>query len=250
MVEWQLVPIWHAMREEEALRSLKSDPIGLTKEEVELRLQKFGYNELEKPKHVSPLQIFLSQFKNIFVTMLLGAIMISAIVGWYEVPISTEPRLAIESYVDAIAIGAIVILNAVVGFVQEYRSEKAMEAMQKLPAPKARVLRDGKETMIPAKEVVPGDTLLVEAGDRIAADGRLLEAVDLSINEAILTGESASVARATCYLAECDRCMDLLLPVLGILFSVLIALFRCLYHSALLISSIFSTIQRRSTRIW
>jgi Ca2+-transporting ATPase len=195
-----MVPTWHTMNEEEVLRSLQSDSKGLTIEEVELRLQKFGYNELEKPKKVSPFQIFLSQFKNIFVIMLLGAIIISAIVGWYEVQISTEPRLAIESFVDAIAIGAIVILNAVVGFVQEYRSEKAMEAMEKLTAPKARVLRDGKDIMIPAKEVVPGDILFVEAGDRIAADGRLLETVDLSIDEAILTGESASVVKNTSVL--------------------------------------------------
>ena len=85
--------------------------------------------------------------------MLLGAIIISAIIGWYEVQISTEPRLALESFVDAIAIGAIVILNAVVGFVQEYRSERAIEAMKKLAAPRARVLRNGKEMIIPAKAV-------------------------------------------------------------------------------------------------
>ena len=81
---WQLVPTWHAMKKEEVLHSLQSDLKGLTKEEVELRLQKFGYNELEKPKRLSPLQIFFSQFKNIFVIMLLGAIIISALVGWYE----------------------------------------------------------------------------------------------------------------------------------------------------------------------
>ncbi|WNZ30059.1 MAG: cation-translocating P-type ATPase [Candidatus Bathyarchaeota archaeon] len=206
--ELATITTWHAMKEDEVLRSLQSDLKGLTKEEVELRLQKFGYNELEKPKRVSPLQIFLSQFKNIFVIMLLGAIIISAIVGWYETQISIEPRLALESYVDAIAIGAIVILNAIVGFVQEYRSEKAMEAMEKLTAPKARLLRAGKEIIISAKEVVPGDILLVETGDRIAADGRLLEAVDLSINEAILTGESASVDKNTSTLSSATAVSD------------------------------------------
>ena len=185
------------MEAEEVLHAFQSGLKGLSDKEAGLRLQKLGFNELEKRKRVSPLQIFLSQFKNIFVIMLLFAIIISAIVGWYEVQASTEPRGAIETYVDAIAIGAIVILNAVVGFVQEYRSEKAMEAMEKLTAPKARVLRGGRDTVIPAREVVPGDILLVEAGDRIAADGRLLEAVDLSIDEAILTGESAPVGKST-----------------------------------------------------
>ena len=192
-----MVPTWHAMEAEEVLHALQSDSKGLSDEEAGPRLHKFGYNELEKRKRVSPLQIFLSQFKNIFVIMLLVAIIISVIVGWYEVQASTEPRGAIETYVDAIAIGAIVILNAVVGFVQEYRSEKAMEAMEKLTAPKARVLRGGRDAVISAREVVPGDILLVEAGDRIAADGRLLEAVDLSIDEAILTGESAPVGKST-----------------------------------------------------
>ena len=192
-----MVSTWHAMEEEEVLHSLKADLKGLPKEEVNLRLQQFGYNELEMRKRVSPLQIFLSQFKNVFVIMLLLAIIISAIVSWIEVQTLSESHLEIESYVDAIAIGAIVILNAVVGFVQEYRSEKAMEAMEKIIAPTARVLRDGKDSMIPAREVVPGDILLVEAGDRIAADGRLLEAMDLSIDEAILTGESAPVGKNT-----------------------------------------------------
>jgi len=192
---------WHAIEAEEVLRALQSDPKGLSDEEAERRLHKFGYNELEKRKRASPIQIFLSQFKNIFVIMLLVAIIISVIIGWYEVQNSTEPHAVIETYVDAIAIGAIVILNAVVGFVQEYRSEKAMEAMEKLTAPKARVLRGGRDSVIPAREVVPGDILLVEAGDRIAAYGRLLNAVDLSIDEAILTGESAPVGKNTNELA-------------------------------------------------
>jgi Ca2+-transporting ATPase len=113
--------------------------------------------------------------------------------GWFEAKAAAEPRVVVETYVDAIAIGAIVVLNAVVGFVQEFRSEKAMEAMEKLTAPRARVLRGGRVTLIPATEVVPGDILLLETGDRIAADGRLLEAVDLSLDEAILTGESIPV---------------------------------------------------------
>jgi Ca2+-transporting ATPase len=98
-------------------------------------------------------------------------------------------------FVDAATIGAIIFLNALVGFIQEYRSEKAMDAMKQLTAPKARVLRDGKEVLIPSREVVPGDIVLLEAGDRIPADARLLEVVDLKTDEAILTGESTAVAK-------------------------------------------------------
>jgi len=129
--------------------------------------------------------------------LLLIAIMILVIVGWYEAEAAAEPYVLIETYVDVIAIGAIVALNAVVGFVQEYRSEKAMEAMEKMTAPRARVLRGGKDVVIPAREVVQGDILLLETGDRIVADGRLLEAIDLSIDEAILTGESTSANKNT-----------------------------------------------------
>ncbi|MCX8153557.1 MAG: cation-translocating P-type ATPase [Candidatus Bathyarchaeota archaeon] len=98
---------------------------------------------------------------------------------------------------DAIIIGAIVIMVAVTGFVQEYRAEKAIEAMKKLTAPKARVLRDGEEKIVPAKEIVPGDILILEAGDRVPADARIIEAVELKANEAILTGESAPVNKST-----------------------------------------------------
>ncbi len=181
------------MEVEEVLHALQSDLKGLSDGEAELRLRKFGFNELKKRERASPLRIFLDQFKNIFVIMLLIAIIISIVIGWYEAQVATQPHVAIETYVDAIAIGAIVVLNAVVGFVQEFRSERAMEAMEKLTSPRARVLRGGRDAMIPAKEVVPGDVLLLETGDRVAADGRLLEVVDLSVDEAILTGESAPV---------------------------------------------------------
>jgi Ca2+-transporting ATPase len=189
------------MKVEEVLRTLQSDLQGLSEEEAELRLRKSGYNEFKKRKRVSPLQIFLAQFRNIFVIMLLIAITISVIVGWYEVQAAAELRVVIETYVDAIAIGAIVVINVVVGFVQEYRSEKAMEAMEKMIAPKARVLRGGRDVVIPAREVVPGDILVLETGDRTAADGRLLEVVDLSVDEAILTGESTPVSKNTSALA-------------------------------------------------
>jgi Ca2+-transporting ATPase len=169
---------WHSMEKKQLLESLNATEKGLSTEEAERRLQEFGPNELMTKKAVSPFQIFLGQFKDIFVIMLLIAIVIS---------------IAINELVDAATIGTIVFLNSIVGFIQEYRSEKAMEAMKKLTAPKARVLRDGKEQLILSKEVVPGDIVLLEAGDRIPADARLLEVVDLKTDEAILTGESTAV---------------------------------------------------------
>jgi len=172
---------WHSLEKEEVLKKIGSSPKGLSRGEAVQRLQKFGYNELEERERVTPWEIFFNQFRDVFVIMLLVATAISVAIG---------------EMVDAATIAAIVVLNAVVGFVQEYRSEKAIEAMKKLTAPKARVLRDGKETVIPAKEVVPGDILLLEAGDRIAADARLLEIVELKTNEAVLTGESTPVEKS------------------------------------------------------
>jgi len=178
---------WHAMKTEKLMTTLKASEKGLSAEEAERRLQEFGPNELVERKRVTLFQIFLGQFKDIFVIMLLIAIGISVLIG---------------EIIDASTIGAIVVLNAVVGFIQEYRSEKAMEAMKKLTAPKARVLRDGKEMMIPAREVVPGDIILLESGDRISADGRLLDVVDLKTDEAVLTGESTPVGKITEALDE------------------------------------------------
>ncbi|MDH5267732.1 MAG: cation-translocating P-type ATPase, partial [Candidatus Bathyarchaeota archaeon] len=180
-------PEWHAMETEEFMKSLKVSDKGLSEEEAKRRLEEFGPNELVERKRVTPFQIFLGQFKDIFVIMLLIAIGISVLIG---------------EIIDASTIGAIVVLNAVVGFVQEYRSEKAMEAMKKLTAPKARVLRNGKEMLIPAREVVPGDIILLETGDRIPADGRLVEVVDLKTDEAVLTGESTPVGKITGVLDE------------------------------------------------
>jgi Ca2+-transporting ATPase len=175
------------MTEKEVLESLKTDPKGLSEEEARNRIQKYGFNELQERKRVTPLQLLLNQFKDIFVIMLLAATLISFLIG---------------EVIDAITIASIVVLNSTVGFIQEYRSEKALEAMKKLTAPKARVLRKGKEMVIPAKEVVPGDILLLEAGDRVPADARLLEVVDIKVNEASLTGESTPVDKSIEVLDE------------------------------------------------
>jgi Ca2+-transporting ATPase len=188
---------WHAEQIEEALSSLGTSPDGINSQEAKERLAQYGPNKLVERGGISPLKIFLGQFKDVFVLMLLAAIVISLLITFFKAAAAT-----IEDYADTITIGVIVALNAVVGFVQEYRSEKAIEAMKKLTAPKARVMRDGKETIIPAEQVVPGDILLLESGDRIAADARLLEAVDLKTDEAVLTGESTPVDKKTGVVAE------------------------------------------------
>jgi len=184
---------WHSLEKKQLLESLNATEKGLSTEEAKRRLQEFGPNELVEKKRVTPLQIFLGQFKDIFVIMLLVAMAISLIIA--------ITRDAGE-FVDAATIGAIIFLNAIVGFVQEYRSEKAMEAMKSLTAPKARVLRDGKEQFIPSREIVPGDIVLLEAGDRIPADARLLEVIDLKTDEAILTGESTAVDKKDIVLGK------------------------------------------------
>ena len=187
---------WHSKEKEEVIRDLESDVRGLSTEEVRRKREEFGYNELKERRKTSTLQSFLSQFKNTFTVMLLAAIIISVLLGWFEAQILHDARLTIETFVDGIAIGAIVLLNAVIGFLQEYRSEKAVEALKKLTTPKARVFREGKETQIPARDIVPGDILLLEAGDRIPADGRLLEVINLTIDESVLTGESNPVNKS------------------------------------------------------
>ncbi len=187
---------WHSMDYNDAMRELDVSSQGISESEAEERLRKYGYNELVERKRITPLQIFLNQFKDIFVIMLLIAIVLAFAVGWYKTSAAGHDG-SLDEYVDAITIGAIVVLNGVVGFVQEYRSEKAIEAMKKLAAPRARVLRNGREIVINAREVVPGDIIFIESGDRIPADARLVEAVELKTEEAALTGESTPVNKST-----------------------------------------------------
>src|SRR5690349_3309151 len=148
---------------------------GLTADQAAARLEQFGSNELARQKATPAWRVFLAQFKGALIWLLLGACVISAALG--EVG-------------DAIAIGAILLINAIVGFLQEYRAERAVLALRSMTAPHARVRRDGHAQVIPSAQVVPGDVLLLEAGDLVAADARLLEAHALSTLEAALTGES------------------------------------------------------------
>jgi len=183
---------WHGMDKEDVIQALKASPTGLSAEEAKRRLSEFGYNELLEKKRRTALQMFLEEFKDVFILLLIAATVFSVIIGYYD--LLQDPNLSpLEAYANPLIIGMIVILVAIAGFVQEYRAEKAIEALKKLAAPKARVMRDGKEAMIFAREVVPGDLLVLEAGDTVPADARIIEVVELKTDEAILTGESTPV---------------------------------------------------------
>ncbi len=182
-----MVKPWYALKTEEALEELRVDEKGLTQEEAQKRLTQYGLNELKKEKGKSPIKLFLSQFADVLIIILLIATGLSLVVG---------------EMVDALIILAIVIASAALGFTQEYRSEKAVEALKRMAAPTAIALRNGKEERIPANQLVPGDIILLYTGDKIPADARLLEAHCLKVDEAALTGESAPVDKATHPLAE------------------------------------------------
>lgn len=185
---------WHAMEPSQAAALLKTDlHQGLDYEEAHRRLEQYGPNELEKEDRPSPLTIFLNQFKNILIIILLVAILLSALVG---------------EILDAAIIAAIVIFCALLGFVQEYRAERALEALKSMLSPTITVLRGGKEKEIPSRELVPGDILLIEAGDKIPADARLVEAHALKCDEAPLTGESIPVTKVISSLPAETRVSD------------------------------------------
>ncbi|MCJ7654253.1 MAG: calcium-transporting P-type ATPase, PMR1-type [Dehalococcoidia bacterium] len=171
---------WHNLEVSEALASLDSKRDGLSQEEAQHRLAQFGHNELAAGERISPWKIFLEQFKNFLIIILLVAVVLSAVVG---------------EVADAIVIFVIILFAAGLGFIQEYRAERAMEALKKMAAPMASVLRNGKEVEIPSRELVPGDIIILRTGDRIPADARLIEAVNLKADEASLTGESLPVEK-------------------------------------------------------
>src|SRR3989338_2062264 len=177
----------HSNKLEEIYKELNSSENGLSSEEARKRLVAFGKNEIEEAKRISPARIFFSQFNSFIVYILIAAKIIAAFLG---------------EIVDAIVIFVILILNAILGFVQEYRAEKAIEALKKLTAPKAKVLRDGKHIHINANELVPGDIILIETGDKVPADARLIELSNLEMQEASLTGESVPVRKEICILPE------------------------------------------------
>src|SRR4030042_1470375 len=143
-------------------------------------LSPFNGNDFGKKEKIPPFTLFVNQFKNILIIILIVAIVLSALVG---------------EVVDAVIIAVIVVFCAVLGFIQEYRAERALEALKKMLSPTITALRGGKEEEVPSKELVPGDLLLLEAGDKIPADARLVENHSLRCDEAPLTGESVPVGK-------------------------------------------------------
>jgi Ca2+-transporting ATPase len=167
---------------------LNTDPVnGLAVEEAQRRLKVYGYNELKEEQKASPLTLFINQFKNTLIIILIIATILSALVG---------------ELVDAGIIVVIVVFCAGLGFIQEYRAERALEALKKMLTPTILVLRGGADHRIPSKELVPGDIILLEAGDKIPTDGRLIECHSLQCDEAPLTGESFPVEKELSGLAE------------------------------------------------
>ena len=174
--------IWHTQTIEQVFTHLKSQPSGLPQAEAAERTLQYGANEIRAAKRISAWEILFDQFKNILILILLGATAISLFLG---------------HGIESIAIAVIVLFAVLLGFIQEYRAERAIEALKQMAAPTASVLRDGVEVKIPARELVPGDVILLHTGDRMPADARLLEAVNLQIEEAALTGESVAVEKHT-----------------------------------------------------
>lgn len=170
---------WHALSSTDVLEQLATrTESGLSSEEVQARQEEYGPNELEEAPPTTFWEMLWDQINSFVIYMLLGAAIISAVLG---------------DYTEAIAIMMIVILNAIMGIIQESRAEAALAALKKLAAPEANVMRDGHRTSVPATQLVPGDIVFLEAGNYIPADVRLLEAVNLKIDEASLTGESVAV---------------------------------------------------------
>ncbi len=171
---------WHRADIESVLRNANSTAGGLSTLEARERLARYGPNELQEERGVSPLTLFLGQFKSLLVLILIAAGVISA--GMGEV-------------VEAVAIFVIVVLAGVLGFLQEYHAGKAIASLRKMASPNATVLRDGIETIIPSRELVPGDIILLKSGDRIPVDARVLQVMTLKVDEAPLTGESIPVEK-------------------------------------------------------
>jgi P-type Ca2+ transporter type 2C len=173
---------WYQLNIDQALTKRAGSQEGLSMDEAQKRSEEYGPNELKEAKRITPLAIFFNQFKDFMILVLMVAAVISGFLG---------------DIIDTIAIVAIVIINAIIGFIQEYKAEKAMQALKKMSTSMAKVLRSNQVRQIPSAEIVPGDLVLVEAGDIIPADLRLLKSDQLKVNEASLTGESVAVEKNT-----------------------------------------------------
>lgn len=180
---------WHQMDTLELQQTLDVTGQGLLSEEARKRYERFGPNELSEGEKISPITLLLNQFKDFMILVLVGATLISGLLG---------------EYLDAITIIAIIVLNAILGFIQEFRAERSLRALKQLSAPTAKVLRDGEVRQIQASMLVPGDVVLLESGDRIPADIRFIETNSCYVEESALTGESVPVSKHCERIDEAD----------------------------------------------
>ncbi len=178
---------WHAVDAKEVLQKIGSSKNGLSESEAVARLKKHGPNKLQKKHRIEPFKILARQFKNFLVLILIFAAVISYLIG---------------DFVDAFMIGVIVVVNALLGFLQEFRAEKAMIALEKMGKDKAIVLRDGEERTIDASKIVPGDIIVLSEGENVPADARVIQSVNMKVDEAVLTGESTPVEKSSKALPE------------------------------------------------
>ncbi|HZS04763.1 MAG TPA: cation-translocating P-type ATPase [Blastocatellia bacterium] len=182
-------PVWHSLPVEKVLERLNVTADGLSTEEAKQRVQQYGPNALREAEPIHPLAILLGQFNSLVIWLLVGAGVVSGLLG---------------EWIDSIAILTIVVLNAVIGFFQEYKAGRAIEALKKMTSPRARVRRAGSVVMLPSVEIVPGDIIELEAGDLVPADARLLDAASLKCVEAALTGESDAVNKHAAALEQAE----------------------------------------------
>lgn len=180
---------WHTLQPADVLRELAAPEGGLTPEQALRRLQLHGPNELQVPERSSAWHTLAAQFRNVLVVILLAATLLSGLLG---------------HGLEATVIAVIVLFAVLLGFIQEYRAERALEALREMAAPVGHVIRAGVETAVPAREIVPGDLVVLRAGDRVPADARVMSAINLAIDEAALTGESAPVAKSAGALDAAD----------------------------------------------
>ena len=172
---------WHTLSPAEVANALQTSlDVGLTAKEAGSRLHRVGPNELRVTKRFSALKLLLEQFKSLVTVLLVAAVAVA---------------VYLQETLDAVAIGAVILLSAVFGFVTEYRAEKSIEALKKLAAPVSTVVRDERTQQIPASELVPGDIVVLEAGSRVPADCRIIQSADLRVDESSLTGESIEVEK-------------------------------------------------------
>ncbi|MBD3337113.1 MAG: HAD-IC family P-type ATPase, partial [Candidatus Eisenbacteria bacterium] len=181
---------WFKRPVKEVLKELDSGWEGLSEGEAGARLKALGPNTIQRGKDVSPWKVLLHQFTSPLIYVLLGALLLT---------------LSIQSFADAIVIGAVLVINATVGFIQEYRAESAVQSLMQMMTPKAVVIRDGRTQEVDSKDLVPGDVVELSQGQMVPGDGRLMQVESLQVNESALTGESVPVNKSTEPLRDADE---------------------------------------------